>query len=123
MRPSCDDNFPLSSEPGGQSVGFRCEPAKERQGNQIGVRVKPDRLDLLVNHPYLMPRWRNRRQVDSRDRRNEVDLMPSLVPRDVDDDDVDLHGRAPRQRRGEWPQSTLYYKVIYRATPTPGRLL
>src|SRR6185295_11951837 len=97
-----DDDLAPASELGGQPVCLGRKTAEERQRNQVGVRVQPNRLDLLVNHSHLMPGGCDRRQMDARDRRDEVDLVPALVALDVDDDDVDLH-------------TTLYYKVICEA--------
>ena len=86
-----DDDLSAALELGGEAVGLRREAAEERQCDQVGVRVESDRLDLLVDDSHAVSRRRDRRQVNARDRRHEVHLVPPLVTLDVDDDDVDLH--------------------------------
>jgi hypothetical protein len=91
MGAARDNNLSAAPELGGEAVGFGRKAAEKRQRDQIGVRVESDGLDLLVDHSHAVSRRGDRRQVNARDRRHEVHLMPPLVTLDVDDDDVDLH--------------------------------
>jgi hypothetical protein len=95
VRSSCHHQLAAPLELGRQAVGLGREAAEEGEGDEVGVGVEVNRLDLLVDDSDLVLRRRDRRQMDARDRRHEIDFVAPLVPLDVDDHDVDPHAAPP----------------------------
>ena len=92
MGAARDDDLSAAPEFGREAVGFGRKAAEKRQRDQVGVRVEPDRFDLLMHDPHAVPRRGDRRKVNASNRRHEVHLVAPLVALDVDDDDLNFHG-------------------------------
>src|ERR1700760_2636342 len=77
--------------------------AEKGDSDQIGLRVKIDKVYLLVKNTHGVLGRGDGSEVDPGDRRNKVFFVTEFIAFDVGDDDVDLHSLLFK--------STLKYKV------------
>jgi hypothetical protein len=80
-----------------KAVGLWRESGEEGECDEISVSIEVNRLYLLVNHTNLVVRRRQRCQMNTSDRRNEVSFVPVPVPGHVNYHDLDAE-RLPTRR-------------------------